>query len=415
MEPAAINGQGIEPAKLRRTLTLPLLVFYGLGVTIGAGIFALIGEILALAGDKAPLSFLLAGIIAGATGLSYALLVAIFPRAGGEAVFVNRGLGPFFGRLVGYGVVVTGIVSSSVIALAFAGYVNAIVTAPQWLLVVAIIALLAAIAWYGVRQSVLFAAVITVMEIGTLLVIAGFGLPLLDDIERIAASFVPSLSGAVMAPVLSGAVIAFFAFIGFEDIENMAEETVDPVRTAPRAILWTLGITMLIYVLLAVIAVSAPNRDAIAGSSAPLAVLFESVSGMSGKPVASMAGIAMINGILVQIVMAARVLYGMANEGLAPAFFGHVHPRRRTPARATMFVAVVITVLALAFPLVKLAELTSLVTLAVFAMVNLSLFTLARKLPESGIGAWRWWGLAASLVCVLLIAFQIGSGTIAGH
>ena len=117
MQPPA----GSEP-RLRRTLNLPLLVFYGLGVTVGAGIFALIGEILAIAGDRSPLSFLLAGAIAGATGISYALLVRVFPRSGGEAVFVTRGLGSFMGRLVGSGVSATAIISSATIALAFSGY-----------------------------------------------------------------------------------------------------------------------------------------------------------------------------------------------------------------------------------------------------------------------------------------------------
>ncbi len=411
----ANGSKPVEPAKLQRTITLPLLVFYGLGVTVGAGIFALIGEILSLAGNKAPLSFLLAGIIAGATGLSYALLVRVFPRAGGEAVFVNRGLGSLWGKLVGYGVVVTGIISSAVIVLAFAGYVNALIAIPESLLVCAAIAVLAGIAWYGVRQSVMFAAIITIMEIGTLLVIIYFGLPFFSDTAAVAASFAPPSSYVAMAPIVSGAVIAFFAFIGFEDIENMAEETVDPVRTAPRAIAWTLGITLLLYVALAVISVLAPGRDAIAGSGAPLAVLFENISGMSGKPVASMAGIAMINGILVQMVMASRVLYGMANEGLAPGFFGHVDTTRHTPARATWFVALVIVVLALLFPLIKLAELTSLVTLSVFALVNLSLFGVARKVPESGIGRWQWWGLFAAGICAVLIAFQLASGVTAGH
>ena len=88
--------------KLRRTLTLPWLVFYGVGVTVGAGIFALVGEILDLAGDQAPLAFLVAGVIAGITGVAYMLLVQFFPRAGGEAVFVHRGLGPIPGRMAGF-------------------------------------------------------------------------------------------------------------------------------------------------------------------------------------------------------------------------------------------------------------------------------------------------------------------------
>ena len=177
-----------EKPALRRTLTLPLLVFYGVGVTVGAGIFALIGEILSLAGDKAPLAFLLAGLIAGATGFSYALLVRVFPRAGGEAVFVNRGLGTIAGRLAGLGVVITGIVSSAVIALAFAGYVQALIALPAPLLTAGVVLLLAFVAWWGVRESVIFAAVITLLEVGTLVFIILSGMPLLANADAAAGA-----------------------------------------------------------------------------------------------------------------------------------------------------------------------------------------------------------------------------------
>jgi amino acid transporter len=395
-----------EPT-LRRALTLPLLVFYGVGVTVGAGIFALIGEILGMAGDRAPLAFLFAGVIAAATGLSYALLVRVFPRAGGEAVFVHRGIGPAAARLVGFGVVVSGIVSSAVIALAFAGYAGTLIPLPAPVLVVGVVALLALVAWWGVKESVIFAAAVTVLEVGALAVIVAAGLPLLGDLEGVASAFSTPADFAGLVPVLSASVIAFFAFIGFEDIENMAEETVDPERTAPRAILFTLGITVVIYVLLATVATLAPDRAAIVGSDAPVAVLFEMLTGLPGGVVAAIAAIAMVNGILVQIVMAARVLYGMAREGLAPGALGVLDPRHRTPARATMAVAAAIVALALAFPLLSLAGFTSLVTLAVFAAVNLSLFRIASRMPEAGLGRWRWWGLAAALLCAGLAGWHL--------
>lgn len=404
-----------QPVQLRRTLTLPWLVFYGVGVTVGAGIFALIGEILTLSGDHAPLSFLLAGFIAGATGVSYALLVRVFPRAGGEAVFVNRGLGPIWGRLAGYGVAATGIISSAVIALAFAGYVRQLLPVPEAVLVIAVVSALAGIAWFGVRESVYFAAFITLLEVGTLAVVIAFGAPLLADIPQAAVSFVPPTDPTVLAGIMSGGVIAFFAFIGFEDIENMAEETLNPERTAPRAIFWTLGITIIIYVLLSVIAVLAPDREAITGSSAPLAVLFEQITGLPSAPVAAMAAVAMINGILVQIVMASRVLYGMAREGIAPAWFSKVGKARRTPSRATFSVAAAVLLLALLFPLVRLAEATSLVTLGVFALVNLSLFSLGHHLGDKMLERFRWWGFLGATICAGVAAFQVLSGVSGGH
>lgn len=410
-----MNEQKPPQATLRRALTLPWLVFYGVGVTVGAGIFALIGEILALAGDHAPLSFLLAGLIAGVTGISYALLVRRYPRAGGEAVFVHRGLGAFFGRLTGYGVAATGTISSAVVALAFAGYMQALVPVPQEILLVAVVVGLAGIAWFGVRESILFAALVTLLEVGTLVIIIVCGAPLLTDVADVAAAFVPPIDAGLQAGILSGGVIAFFAFIGFEDIENMAEETVNPERTAPRAIYWTLGVTVVIYVLLSVIAVLAPDRDAITGSPAPMAALFEQITGLSGKPVAGAAAIAMINGILVQIIMVSRVLYGMANDGIAPAWFNKVGATHRTPVRATFAVTVLILALALLFPLVRLAEITSLVTLGVFALVNLALYRLGSHADDKTLYWFRWWGLIGAGICIGIAVFQISTGTTGGH
>lgn len=404
-----------DPSSLRRLLTLPWLVFYGLGVTVGAGIFALIGEILALAGDAAPLSFLIAGLVAAATCISYAVLVRIYPLAGGEAVFVARGLGPAWGWLTGLGVAVTGIVSSAAIALAFAGYAGTLTGIPKPVLVVAILGFLTFVAWRGVRESVTLAAIITLLEVGTLAVITFFGLPFLSRLPEPGQLLGLGNGLAGLAPVLSGALIAFFAFVGFEDIENMAEETIDPVRTLPRAIIWTLALTVVLYVALALIAVAVPNRAELTGSSAPMSVLFENVTGASGRPISLLAAIAMVNGILVQIVMSARVLYGMANEGLLPAWFGKVDLNRHTPARATLVVSAIILVLAISFPLVRLAEVTSLVVLAVFVLVNLSLFFLGRHADDPLLRRWRFWGIVAAALCASILAFQLGTGIYGSH
>jgi amino acid transporter len=391
---------------LRRTLTLPWLVFYGLGVTIGAGIFALIGEILAIAGDRAPLAFLLAGLTAGATGISYGLLVTVFPKAGGEAVFVSRGLGPRWGRLVGIGVAATAIVSSAAIALAFTGYARLIAPLPAPVLLVMVIGGLTVIAARGIRESMVFAALITILEVTTLFIVAAVGLPGLTELEFPQALIGTHGSGQPFLPVIMAAMIAFFAFIGFEDIENMAEETKRPERTIPLAIVWTLAVTVLLYLLLALVAVATPFRDEIAGSPAPVAVMFERLTGIDPAPVSAIAAIAMTNGILVQVVMASRVLYGTANEGLLPSWFARVNAKSRTPARATLFVSGLILALALLFPLAGLAEATSLIVIAVFALVNLSLFTLGGMADHTSLSRWRWWGLAAFLLCLGMLGLN---------
>jgi amino acid transporter len=392
-----------NPVSLRRTLNLPLLVLYGVGVTIGAGIFALMGEIVRIAGDHAPWAFALAGLIAGITGLSYAQLSSVYPRAGGEAVYVNNALGKRFAQLVGYGVTTTAIISSAVIASAFGGYLGTLVPVPQAVLVVGVLLLLGSVAWMGVRESVYFAAIITLLEVGTLLVIIAFGAPALSDSQVFAKVIHPPADLLGVWIVLSAAISAFFAFIGFEDIVNMAEETVDATKTVPRAIVATLAITILVYVVIALIAVAVKDRDALVQSAAPLATLFESVTGMSGKPVSAMASIAMVNGILVQIVMASRVIYGMTKERLAPAALGVLNEKTRTPGRAIVLVTLLIAGLALWLPLIQLAKATSLVTLSVFTLVNLALWRLGSDNTHKVLHRWRYWGLFGAIVCASLV------------
>lgn len=405
--PHVVDASGSigDDGRLRRTLSLPLLIMYGLGVTVGAGIFALVGEILGSAGDQAPLAFLTAGVIAGFTGVSYMALVAQFPRAGGEAVYVRQGVGSAAGRVAGLGVVVTGIISSAVVALAFAGYVSTLVSLPERLTAAAIVCLLCGVAWWGVRESVALAAVVTVLEVGTLLVVIGFGVPSLEA-GTVASSFDVFADGAV-GPVLAGAGIAFFAFIGFEDIANMAEETLDPRRTAPRAIAWTLGVTLVAYVALALIAASLDDRAAIAESSAPMTVIFSEVSGLNSAPIATIASFAMVNGILVQIVMASRVLYGMAGDGQLPQSLAVVDAVHRTPVRATALVGVCIVMLAVFFPLVALAKATSIITLTVFTLVNVALVRLTRSNPALAKRRWLVNGVLGAATASALGTWQV--------
>lgn len=399
-----------EPAapSLRRVLNLPWLVFYGVGVTVGAGIFALIGEVVGLAGDHAPLAFLVAGIVAAFTGFSYAILAGAYPRAAGEAFFVSLGVGAFAGRIVGLGVVAVAITSSAVIALAFAGYVGTFTSLPESASLVAVLGGLGVIAWIGVRESVGVAAVITVLEVGTLLAVAAVGLPMTGEADFLPRVLSVPSTAMLWSGVFAGAFVAFFAFIGFEDIENMAEETLDPHRTIPRAIILTLVISVAIYALVAVVAAAFPDRQALVASKAPLAFMFERATGRSGALVAVMASIAMINGILVQIVMASRVLYGMAREKMIPAAIGVLDPKRRTPLRAIALVTVLAGLFALFVPLLRLAELTSLIMLLVFATVNFSLFLVGRRdgaLPL--LRRWRYLGLAGSLVSLALAAAEV--------
>lgn len=383
------------------------MVFYGVGVTVGAGIFALIGEVLAKSGDHAVYAFLVAGLVAGITGFSYVLLASVYPKAAGEAVFVTHGMGRFAGRLVGYLVVAVAITSAAVIALAFARYLHSIVALPIHYNLIGIVVALALIAFLGVRESVGFAAIITVLEVGTLLIVAVAAWPTVMEGEAMARALQMPASFSEWSSVMTGAFLAFFAFIGFEDIENMAEETHNAERTVPMAIVLTLVISILLYGVLALVAASFPDRAVLAASKTPLVDLFERTSGKNGGIVAAMAAIAMVNGILVQIMMASRVIYGMANEQLLPGVLGHIHATRQTPVLAIVLVAGAVLVLALAVPLLQLAELTSLVMLLIFACVNASLYLIGRR-PDAALRLrrWRWWGVFGALVALGLVVVQ---------
>ena len=410
VEPPTTDAQGDVP-ELRRNLTLPWLVFYGVGVTVGAGIFALIGELVNVSGARAPLAFLVAGAIATITSLSYRDLVGRMPRAGGEAIWVSRGIGDGAGRAVGFGVVAAGIVSSAVVALAFGGYVGEVLPVPPLLVTVLAIAGITAIAGFGARESIMVGGAVTLLEVGALVLVILFGLPELASIDAFTSMFE---SGGVlntqgwMTPVLSGAILAFFAFIGFEDIANMAEETVDPTKTAPRAIAWTLGISIVVYVLLSLIAINVADPAAIAASDAPMATLFEMVSGRGSDVIATIAAIAMTNGILAQVMMSSRVIFGMGSErslGRLSPTLAEVHPRRGTPVRATVLVGTVVTLLAVAVPLVHLARLTSILILAVFTLVNTAEVRFTRRDPNPD-QRMVWVGAVGAVLCAALAVWE---------
>jgi amino acid transporter len=393
---------------LRRVLSLPWLVFYGVGVTVGAGIFALIGDIIGLAGNHAPWSFAVAGLVAGFTAFSFAALSSAYPRAAGEVIYVKEGIGHAAGRLVGYALLLTALMAAAVISLAFAGYVASFSGLPEWVALSGVLALLCGVAIAGVKESVAGAALITALEVGTLLVVIGAGLPAAIGTGALWTVLAPPTEAAQWSAVLAGSFLAFFAFIGFENIVNMAEEAEDATRVIPKAVILTLVISIVIYALAAAVAAAYADRAALVASKAPLAVLFEGTTGQPGAVIAAMASIAMVNGILVQIVMASRVLYGMAGEGMMPGLLGRVHPRRQTPVTAIILFTLLVGFLALSVPLVQLAEMTSFVILSIFTLVNLSLFLIgSRPGAAHRLRRWRLTGLAGAFVTLALILAEI--------
>lgn len=371
------SDPSIESAvPLRRRLGLALLVLYGTGITVGAGIYVLIGAVAGHAGVYAPWSFVLAAAVMALTVASYAELSTRFPVSAGEAAFVRAAFQcRVLSTAIGLLTVVTGVVSSAAVTLGAAGYIQQFVDLPQGLVVVIVIAALGTVAAWGILESVVLASLFTLIEVGGLVtvIVAGIhaGLPIATTIAHM-----PPLDAMALSGIGFGSLLAFFAFIGFEDLANVVEEAKFPHRDIPRAMILTLGISTILYVLVAAVAVSAVSIERLSTSSAPLSLVFREVAGVSPATISAIAIVATLNTTLAQMTMAARVVYGIARERELPAIFARVHPRTGTPLIATACVAASVVPLALFVPLTPLAEGTSLATLAVFALVNLALLRL---------------------------------------
>jgi amino acid transporter len=392
---------------LRRRLGLPLLTLYGVGITIGAGIYVLIGAVAAHAGRAAPWSFLIAAAAMAFTVGSYAELATRYPVSAGEAAYVRAA---FHSRLAstatGLITILIGIVSSATVALGAAGYIGQLLAWPPSAIVVVVLVVLGAVAAWGILESVLLASLFTLIEAGGLLIViaaalhAGlpFGGPLLTP---------PPLDASALAGVAYAALLAFFAFIGFEDLANVVEEAKVPHRDIPRAMVLTLIVTSVLYVAVAAIAVTAVPVAELAGSPAPLSLVFRAVAGASPLTISAIAIVATLNTILAQISMAARVVYGMARQGDLPHLAGHVHPKTATPLVATGLIVAATIVLALLVPFERLAEATSLATLLVFAAVNLSLLRLRHRKVHAAHPHVRvplWVPAAGLITCLAMMA-----------
>jgi len=353
-----------------------------MGTTIGAGIYVLIGEVAGSAGPYMPISFILASLLAACTVFSFAELSARFPVSAGEAVYLYEAFARrWLSVAVGLYVAFAGIVSSATISRGFVGYLHAFVAAPDWLAIALLVGSLGAVAALGITQSVLLAVAITMIETGGLLFVIWTGWDRLLTLPAHLPELLPPFQADVWNGILAGTILAFYAFLGFEDMVNVAEEVKDVRRNLPRAIIVTLVATTGLYIALALIATLSLPVDDLAASKAPLALLVQRDGGFGVTAIGLIAIVAILNGALIQVVMAARVLYGLANRGWLPRALAAVNPTTQTPLLATVLVTGTILAFALWLPLVVLAEITSFLALIVFAAVNLALWRIKRRDP----------------------------------
>lgn len=399
-----------EQVELKRALNLAFLTFYGLGTILGAGIYVLVGKVAGIAGLYAPVAFLVAAVVAAMTALSYAELASRFPKSAGEAIYVQEGFGVrALSIVVGLLLVLSGLVSSATLANGFVGYFEVFVDAPRWLVITLLVAALSALAVWGIAESAIAAAVATLIEIAGLVLIVAVSTGSLATLPARLPELVPPFDGAAWVGIAAGAFLAFYAFIGFEDMVNVAEEVKDPRRTLPKAIILAMVLSTVLYLLVATAAVLALPPDELAATDAPLALMFERATGQAPVAIAAIGLFAVVNGALVQIIMGARVLYGMSQARWLPRWFGRVHVRRRTPHHATAFVAGAVLILALWLPLVTLARATSFTVLVVFALIHAALLRIKRREPPPpAVRTYPLWVPGAGLaLTIAMLAFEV--------
>ncbi|MFC3227878.1 APC family permease [Marinibaculum pumilum] len=395
---------------LKRSLPFWLLVLYGLGTTVGAGIYVLVGKVAGAAGMQAPLAFLVAALLAGTAALAFAELAGRYPLSAGEAAYVDAAFGrSWLTLLVGLAVIAAGLVSAATITLGFAGYLRAFVEVPPPFAVTGVVVLLGLLAAWGIAESAMIAAIVTLAEVAALMAVIVAGAPALAGLPPLLPEILLPSGSAALGGILAGAVLAFYAFIGFEDMVNVAEEVRDAPRVLPRAILAVLGITTLLYLGVALVAVLVMAPERLAASEAPLSAVYAAAGGRGAAVIDLVAIFSVLNGALIQLIMASRVLYGLAQRGGLPSWLGRVHPRTRTPVLATALVSAICLALALLFPIVTLARLTAHVALAVFAVVNLALWCLKGRgdAAPGGFVLPRWVPAAGFAACLAMLAADL--------
>ena len=376
--------QTAPQGQLRRRLNLPLVIFYGLGTILGAGIYVLIGKVAGYAGMLTPLAFVVAAILAGLTAFSYAELSSRYPRSAGVAVYVFEGFGSnALARSVGLLIVAVAVTSSSALMNGLLGYLGEFIDVQRQLTILVMVVLLTLIVIWGIKESVVVASIMTVLEVFGLLLIIWVArdgwLTLPDKLpDMIAIGNFTAISG-----MLLGAFVAFYAFIGFEDMVNVAEEVQNPQKNLPRGIVFALIVTTLFYVIVAITSVLAVDTMILANSEAPLADIYQIKTGTSPVIISVISIVSILNGAIIQMIMASRILYGMSRYKWLPGFLSNVNPRTGTPINASLLIAGIILVLALLLPILSLAKLTSFFTLIIFCLVNLSLVRIKRHAPTT--------------------------------
>lgn len=313
---------------LRRSLGLAALLFYGVGTIVGAGIYTVLGAAAESAGAATWVALGLASIAAFLTALSYAELVAAFPRAGAEYQYLKQAFPRWriLAVIAGLLIALNASATSAAVALAFGGYLRVFVEVPAWAVALALLVACTGVNIAGIRQSTAFSIALVCVEVGGLLLLIGAGFAT-GDVTR--AVSLPSLDQG--GAILAATALLFFVYIGFEDIANLAEEARQPRRDVPRALLASVVITSAVYLLVAFAAFAVTTPEELAGSESPLTEAGRAVAPWLGTTLAVTALFATASTALIALVSISRMLFAMGRDGDMPAALAKLLPGRKTP------------------------------------------------------------------------------------
>lgn len=369
------------PDTLKRSLSLPQLIFYGVGSMIGAGIYSVIGAAAGEAGQFLWISFALAAVAAFLTVLSYAELISAFPKTGAEYQFVKAAFPkrPAFAFMAGYLIAINAAATSATVSLAFGGYLAVFFPAPQLFTALGLLMLCTAVNILGIKQSAWFGIGLVCVEVSGLLLMIGAGF-VAGEPSR---SFEAMPRWQDTAGIFAATALIFFVYIGFEDVANLAEETKDPMRNVPRALLVSVILTSIIYLLVALAVVGISDPEALGESDSPLTLAGSVAAPWIGQALAISALFATASTALISLVSISRLLFGMARDGDMPRPLAATLPFRKTPWVAALALFGVACLLLPLGEIKIVASVSSFGVLLVFAAVQAAAIRLRFTQPDA--------------------------------
>lgn len=407
-----------EQPRLLPTMGAGMLALYGLGSMLGAGIYGLVGKAAGLLGGMVWASFLIAMAAALLTGLSYAALGSRYPRAGGAAYIIQRAFGrPMLSYVAGLCVVASGLTSmatgSRIVATNLQNLFG-LDTLPVTLIAVLYLALLCAVVWRGLRESLWFNALCTLVEASGLILVIVMGARFWGqaDLLELPTEQDWAMTGLLLA---QSAVLTFFAFLGFEDTLNVSEEVHNPARNVPLGLIGAMLAATVLYLLIAITAVSVVRWDVLAVAPAPLGAVMERAAPWIPAVVYTVITIfAVANTALINFVMGSRLIYGMARQGLLPKILTSIHPTRNTPHVAATAIFVVASILLFLGDVSQLAAATVILLLAVFTLMNVAQIALAKRAgePPARIKLPTIVPMTGGLICIVMLVVRATTGEI---